>query len=101
MRILQPDEWLRPDMSVRVTFFAGEPAGGVASAAPQVLAPREAVRRDDQGEYAWVVTEGRLRRQEVASAGEAATAARSSRAGSRAARRSCVGEAGACPKGSA
>ena len=26
VRILEPDEWLRPDMSVRVTFFAGEPA---------------------------------------------------------------------------
>jgi RND family efflux transporter MFP subunit len=71
VRILEPDEWLRPDMSVRVTFFAGEPAGG-ASAAPQVLAPRESVRRDDSGEYAWVVTEGRLRRQAVATAGAAA-----------------------------
>jgi HlyD family secretion protein len=72
VRILEPDEWLRPDMSVRVTFFAGEPAGGDASAAPQVLAPREAVRRDDRGEYAWVVTEGRLRRQAIASTGQAA-----------------------------
>ena len=26
VRILEPDEWLRPDMSVRVTFLAGEPA---------------------------------------------------------------------------
>jgi HlyD family secretion protein len=72
VRILEPDEWLRPDMSVRVTFFAGEPAGSVASAAPQVLAPREAVRRDDQGEFAWVVSDGRLRRQPLASAGDAA-----------------------------
>jgi HlyD family secretion protein len=71
VRILEPDEWLRPDMSVRVTFFAGEPAGGEA-AAPQVLVPREAVRRDDQGEYTWVVTEERLRRQAIASAGQAA-----------------------------
>ncbi len=72
VRILEPDEWLRPDMSVRVTFFAGEPAGGVASAAPQVLAPRDAIRRDDRGEFAWVVTEDKLRRQEIASAGESA-----------------------------
>jgi HlyD family secretion protein len=72
VRILAPDEWLRPDMSVRVTFFAGEPAAGGGAAAPQVLAPREAMRRDDKGEYAWVVTEGRLRRQEIASAGAAA-----------------------------
>jgi RND family efflux transporter MFP subunit len=72
VRILEPDEWLRPDMSVRVTFFAGEPPAGAASAAPQVLAPRAAVRRDAQGEYAWVVTEGRLRRQTLTTTGTAA-----------------------------
>jgi HlyD family secretion protein len=72
VRILEPDEWLRPDMSVRVTFFAGEPAGGVANAAPQVLAPREAVRHDDRGDYAWVVTEERLRRQPLTVAGTSA-----------------------------
>ncbi|HKA15487.1 MAG TPA: efflux RND transporter periplasmic adaptor subunit [Myxococcota bacterium] len=71
VRILEPDEWLRPDMSVRVTFFAGEPAAG-GTAAPQVLAPREAVRHDDQGDYAWVVTEGRLRRQALTTTGAAA-----------------------------
>jgi HlyD family secretion protein len=72
VRILEPDEWLRPDMSVRVTFFAGEPAAGAASASPHVLAPREAVRHDAQGDYAWVVTEGRLRRQAITTAGTAA-----------------------------
>jgi RND family efflux transporter MFP subunit len=72
VRILEPDEWLRPDMSVRVTFFAGEPAAGTASAAPQVLAPREAVRHDAEGDFAWVVTEGRLRRQALTTAGSAA-----------------------------
>ncbi len=71
VRILEPDEWLRPDMSVRVTFLAGEPAQG-AVAASQVLAPREALRRDEQGEYAWVVSDRRLRRQALASAGTAA-----------------------------
>jgi HlyD family secretion protein len=72
VRILEPDEWLRPDMSVRVTFFAGEPAAGAESAAPQVLAPRESVRHDDQGDYVWVVTEGRLRRQAITTTGNAA-----------------------------
>src|SRR5262245_300031 len=72
VRILEPDEWLRPDMSVRVTFFAGEPAAGTASATPQVLAPREAVRHDAKGDFAWVVTEGRLRRQALTTAGNAA-----------------------------
>jgi len=72
VRIVEPDEWLRPDMSVRVTFFAGEPAAGSASAAPQVLAPREAVRHDDQGDYVWVVTEAKLRRQAITTTGNAA-----------------------------
>jgi RND family efflux transporter MFP subunit len=72
VRIVEPDAWLRPDMSVRVTFFAGEPEPGAENVAAQVLAPRDAVRRDDAGEYAWVVTEGRLRRQALASAGAAA-----------------------------
>ena len=48
--IPEPDEWLRPDMSVRITFLAGEPPRARASAAPQVLAPREAMRRDERGE---------------------------------------------------
>ncbi len=72
VRIQQPDEWLRPDMSVRVTFFASEPAGEAANAAPKVLAPSAAVRHDEQGEYAWVVTEGRLRRQPLQTGGTAA-----------------------------
>jgi HlyD family secretion protein len=71
VRILEPDEWLRPDMSVRVTFFADEPAASAASASPQVLAPREAVRHAAEGDYAWVVTEGRLRRQALTTAGSA------------------------------
>ena len=71
VKILEPDEWLRPDMSVRVTFFSGEPAHGDGEA-PRVLAPREALRRDEQGEFAWVVTEERVRRQPIESAGDAA-----------------------------
>src|SRR5262249_36986375 len=68
VRILEPDEWLRPDMSVRVTFFAGEPAAG-GTAAPQVLAPREAVRLADEGDCAGVVAGGRVRRQALATTG--------------------------------
>jgi hypothetical protein len=56
-------------MSVRVTFF--EEAPPEAAGAPRVLAPREAIRSDAQGEYAWIVTEGRLRRQAVRGAGDA------------------------------
>ena len=58
-------------MSVRVTFLAGEPAPAPASAAA-VLAPRDAVRRDSGRDYAWVVTEGRLRRQAVTTGRRAA-----------------------------
>jgi len=69
VRILEPDAWLRPDMSVRVTFF--EEAAPDAGEAKRVLAPREAIRSDAQGEYAWVVREERLRRLAVRSAGDA------------------------------
>lgn len=69
VRILEPDAWLRPDMSVRVTFY--DEASRDADDAPRVLAPREAIRSDARGEYAWVVTAGRLRRQPVRSAGDA------------------------------
>jgi RND family efflux transporter MFP subunit len=69
--IEQPDEWLRPDMSVRITFLAApKPAEGGGSE-PVVLAPREAVRSEGGGSFAWVVTEGRLRRQPLEIAGDA------------------------------
>jgi RND family efflux transporter MFP subunit len=70
VRILEPDAALRPDMSVRVAFFAGEPSTAAEGPA-HVLAPRAALRRDAGGEYAWVVSEGRLRRQALVSAGDA------------------------------
>jgi RND family efflux transporter MFP subunit len=64
------DEWLRPDMSVRVTFLQElEPAADGAEPA-QVLAPREAIRKEGGASYAWVVTDGRLRKQPVETAGE-------------------------------
>ena len=58
-------------MSVRVSFLAGEPEPGADAGPSGVLAPLAALRRDAQGEYAWVVTEGRLRRQPLRSAGSA------------------------------
>ena len=60
MKILEPDEVLRPDMSVRIHFLAeAKPA---TEGDPVVLAPRAAVRVENGASYAWVVTEGRLRR---------------------------------------
>jgi RND family efflux transporter MFP subunit len=67
--ILEPDAWLRPDMSVRITFLAEAAAPEADRGAPAVLAPRAAVRREDGADFAWVVTEGRLRRQPLEIAG--------------------------------
>lgn len=64
--IEKPDEWLRPDMSVRITFLAE--AAPVVAGEPEatlVLAPRESLRSDGAGSYVWVVTSGALRRQAV------------------------------------
>jgi RND family efflux transporter MFP subunit len=69
VEILEPDAWLRPDMSVRVTFLAEAAAPEADGGAPAVLAPRAAVRRQDGTDFAWVVVEGRLRRQAVEIAG--------------------------------
>lgn len=69
--IEKPDEWLRPDMSVRITFLAE--AAPVVAGEPEaalVLAPREALRSDGAGSYVWVVTSGALRRQAVEVAGD-------------------------------
>jgi HlyD family secretion protein len=70
--ILEPDAWLWPDMSVRIAFLAGsaeqrEEAARARSAL--VLAPREAVRAQGGASFAWVVSEGRLRRQPLELAG--------------------------------
>jgi len=71
--IAEPDEWLRPDMSVRIAFLAEPPAAGAGAPAEVVLAPRAAVRGGDGASFAWVVTEGRLRRQPLSVAGPSGT----------------------------
>lgn len=70
--IEKPDEWLRPDMSVRITFLAdAAPAAAAGAQEPAfVLVPREALRSDGAGTYVWVVTGGALRRQGVETAGD-------------------------------
>lgn len=68
--IEHPDEWLRPDMSVRVSFLAAAKPAEPGAEASLVLAPREAVRSDANGSFVWVVTGGALRRQAVETAGE-------------------------------
>jgi RND family efflux transporter MFP subunit len=63
VKILEPDETLRPDMSVRIHFLAeAQPA---RAGDPVVLAPRAALRDEAGAAFVWVVTDGRLRRQPV------------------------------------
>ena len=69
VHILQPDAKLLPDMSARVTFLQPPEAG--AAAAPAVLVPANAVRRDAQGEsFVWVVADDRVRHQRVETGGD-------------------------------
>jgi len=59
VQIEQPDDFLWPDMSARITFL--EDVETPAGAGP-VLTPKSAVRSDDAGTFAWVVREGRAHR---------------------------------------
>jgi RND family efflux transporter MFP subunit len=68
VKILEPDEVLRPDMSVRIHFLAE--ARPEKAGEPVVLAPRGALRQEDGAAFVWVVTAGRLRRQPVRTAAE-------------------------------
>jgi RND family efflux transporter MFP subunit len=73
VKIREPDAWLKPDMSVRIGFLADAEAPREGATAgdqrPVVLAPREAIRSEAGSSFAWVVTDGRLRRQPVELAG--------------------------------
>jgi HlyD family secretion protein len=68
--IEKPDAWLRPDMSVRIAFLEDAKPTAPGEEASLVLAPREAVRKEDGASFAWVVTSGRVRRQPIETAGE-------------------------------
>jgi len=63
--IPEPDEWLRPDTSVRVVFFDDAEPAAASPGAAVVTAPKSAVRSADGGSFVWVVTQGRLRRQAI------------------------------------
>lgn len=58
VQIEQPDEFLWPDMSARITFFeAATAAGGKV-----VLVPRSAVHRDGENAYVWRIDDGKAAR---------------------------------------
>jgi RND family efflux transporter MFP subunit len=62
VQIEHPDDTLLPDMSVRIHFL-GDDQSPQAGGPALVLAPKAAVRGEGAGSYAWIVTDGRLRRQ--------------------------------------
>jgi RND family efflux transporter MFP subunit len=70
VRIEEPDDALRPDMSVRITFLQELTPTAEGDAPALITAPREAIRSEGGSSFAWVVTEGRLRRQPLTTAGE-------------------------------
>jgi RND family efflux transporter MFP subunit len=67
VRLLERDESLRPDSSVRISFLADAPATVAGAPAPPVITVPRAALHDGS---VWVVTEGRLRAVRVALAGE-------------------------------
>jgi RND family efflux transporter MFP subunit len=69
VEIENPDDALLPDMSVRIHFLGDAPAPA-ADGQGLVLAPKSALRNDASGAFAWVVTEGRVRRQAVRAGAE-------------------------------
>ncbi len=60
--IESPDQALLPDMSVRIHFL-GDDQSPQSGGPALVLAPRAAIRSDAGGSFAWIVSDGRLRRQ--------------------------------------
>jgi len=63
--IPEADEWLRPDTSVRIVFLDDAAPAAADPSAALVTAPRTALRSEAGASFAWVVTEGRLRKQPV------------------------------------
>jgi len=70
VKILEPDAKLLPDMSTRVTFLA-DPAPDTEQAQRAVLVPGNALQRDNDGTYVWVLDGDRVRRATVETAGDA------------------------------
>jgi len=67
VRLLERDEKLRPDSSVRVAFLAAEPERAAGEPPPAVITvPKAAV----QNGRVWVVSDGKLREQAVEIGGE-------------------------------
>jgi len=66
----QLDPRILPDMGVKVSFLEGAPD---SSAATTVLVPKDAIRRDGEQSYVFLVKDGRVERRAVRTAGERGT----------------------------
>jgi len=62
VKLGKADEYLRPDMSVRINFLADAPAN---STAPRVLAPLAALRREGEKAFVWTVRNDHAQRVPV------------------------------------
>jgi RND family efflux transporter MFP subunit len=65
VRVAEPDRFLIPDMSVRITFLAAAAPPASGGEKPVVIMPRAALRRRAEGAYVWIVSDGRLHRRTV------------------------------------
>lgn len=62
VKLAKTDEYLRPDMSVRINFLAEAAKDGVA---PRVLAPKTALRGEGENTFVWAVQGEQARRVSV------------------------------------
>jgi HlyD family secretion protein len=62
VKLANTDEYLRPDMSVRINFLAEVAKDGVA---PRVLAPKTALRGEGENTFVWAVQGEQARRVSV------------------------------------
>ncbi|MGE0680549.1 MAG: efflux RND transporter periplasmic adaptor subunit [Candidatus Binatia bacterium] len=61
-KLAKVDEYLRPDMSVRLNFLADAPK---TDGAPRIVAPRSAVRGDGEQTFVWTIRNGQAYRTSV------------------------------------
>lgn len=66
-KLAKTDEYLRPDMSVRINFFSDAPK---ADSAPRIVAPRTVVRGEGEGAFVWTVKNGKSQRISIRVGGD-------------------------------
>ena len=75
VKFLQPDDYIRPEMNARVTFFASEEASKKAKAesAKLFIIPRRAVVERESGKAVMIIQNGRVAEQPITVNKEVAT----------------------------